>query len=203
MGLDITGYSEVELLQADTEEIGCIWEWRDHFEEEYPDSGPTTMLYMNRSFPEQSGDLVDGVYTYYNTDDAYLRVGYSFWSNIRNLLAKACGYKKANIIDIALTAPEILDDDNHWWRMRVESHPYQQSAFNKDGSNRLHYLLNFSDCEGVIDNEHCKIIYEDLLWLKGKDKENPCIDESLSVVFNKLLELFSFVANNNGVVKFH
>ena len=173
MGLDITGYSEVKLLQEDTDEIECIWEWQDQFDEDYPDSSPTTVLYMNPSFPEQCSGLVTGVYMYESTDDAQLRYGYGVWSNIRNILAKACGYKKANIIDISFTNPEILDDDNHWWRTSVERHPYQQSAFNKDGSDKLYYLLNFSDCEGIIDHEHCKIIYEDLLWLKEKDKENP------------------------------
>lgn len=203
MGLDITAYAEAKLLQEDNEDIECIHEWHDNFEKEYPDALPTEVFWINKSFPKQGEGLVGGVYMYSYCDSEGFHCSYAGWSNIRNFLAKACGYKKASVTEIALTNPSILDSDNSYWRNSVENLPYQQSAFNGKCTDRLHYLLNFSDCEGIINHQCCKTILEDLLWLKEKDKENPCLEDYTFSKFNQLIGLFSFAVNNNGIVKFH
>ena len=203
MGLDITAYSEVKLLQEKNEDIECLYTWSDDFEEEYSDAYPTTVLSINESFPRQSEGLVEGVYMYSSYDDTSFRCSYSGWSEIRNFLAKACGYKKISVTEISLVNPTILDIDSSYWRDSVEKLPYQHAAFNGKPTDRLHYLLNFSDCEGVINNRCCKTILEDLLWLKEKDKENPCLEDYTLSKLNQLISVFGFAANNNGVVEFH
>ena len=199
MGLDIRAYSEVELLEEVNEMI-YIWERIEELESE--DLSITT-FYINTHFPLQGEGIVRGVYSYKNSDSVGFRIGYSGWSLLRNSLAKSCGYPETTVSEVALTHPSILDQDNLYWRNNVENLPYQQSAFMGTSSDRLHYLLNFSDCEGVINTGCCKTIYQDLLWLKQKDKENPCIEDVFMVKFNQLIELFKFAAENNGVVKFH
>ena len=191
MGLDITSYSKVKLIQGDYEDIGCLWEWMEK------QGLGDTVLRTNESFPIQSEGLEDGIYTYENSCDTSFRCGYSGWSNIRDKLSKACGYKKANIIDISLTNPEILADEG--WKSSVEARPYQQSAFNKDGSTRLNLLLNFSDCEGIINTTCCKIIAEDLAWLE----ETKVLDEDLLAIVSDLRDMFEFAGYHEGVVQFH
>lgn len=171
MGLDITSYSKVKLVQGKNENIDCLWGW---MESEGLDG---TVLYPNKSFPIQSEGLEEGVYTFEDVCDVDFSCSYGGWSNIRNKLAKACGYNKSN----------------------VESMPYQQSAFNQDGCTRLNLLLNFSDCEGVINTTCCKIIAEDLAWLE----ENKTLDSNLAATVSDLRNMFEFAGYHNGVVEFH
>ncbi len=190
MGLDITSYSEVKLIQGESKNIDCLWEWMQNFKGDI-------VLRPNRSFSIQSEGLVNGVYTYEDSCDINFSCNYSSWSNIRNKLAKACGYRKANIIDISFTNPEILTDEV--WKASVEARPYQQSAFNQDGSTRLNLLLNFSDCEGVINTTCCKIIAEDLAWLE----ETKSLDNDLLTIVSDLRDMFEFAGYHEGVVQFH
>lgn len=190
MGLDITSYSKVGLLQGESDNIDCLWEWMDNFKGDI-------VLHPNRSFPIQSEGLVKGVYTYENICDVDFSCSYSGWSTIRDKLAKACGYNKATVADIALTNPEILTDT--YWKSSAEARPYQQAAFNQDGITRLNLLLNFSDCEGIINTTCCKIIAEDLAWLE----ENKTLDEDLGKVVSDLRDMFEFAGYHEGVVVFH
>ena len=199
MGLGITAYGEVELLE-EVNEIICVWERMEELESE---DISTTTFHINTHFPLQGEGIVRGVYSYKSSDNVGFSTSYTVWGLLRNSLAKSCGYSETTVSEVALTQPSILDQDNLWWRNNVEKMPYQQSAFMGSPSDRLHYLLNFSDCEGVINTECCKTIYQDLLWLKQKDKENPCIEDVFMVKFNQLIELFKFAAENNGVVNFH
>ena len=186
MGLDIRGYSKVKLIEgSDDEAIECKYEWADGL------SGGSwdvcTIPYLNEDFPKHSEGLVSGVYTYYSCEDGGRR-SYSGWSNFREVLAKNVGYEP-------ITPDEVPDDWDEYTKQSFLLRPYQSRVFNVE-EGTLFELINFSDCEGVINTTVCKKIYSDLqlvdhLELELRDQE----------LLYKLLEAFK-LGSDEGFVTF-
>jgi len=197
MGLAITAYANVELVKEHSEDIECLYEYL----EEKGIEG--TVLQVNKHFPLQGEGLVEGAYTY---EGAYseFRCGYGNYSELRNILSKLAGNKPITKEALLERVPE----DEHHWYLGVDGNvtkPYQWSVFNKPETSKLSRLIHFSDCEGVINNESCKLINEELGELisnmeKLIDKEVYLPWENL---IKKLYQTFKFAADNKGVVEFH
>ena len=186
MGLDIRGYSKVKLIEgSDDESIECKYEWADEL------SGGSwdvcTIPYLNEDFPKHSEDLVEGVYTFEDHAEGGSR-SYSGWSNFREVLAKNVGYEP-------ITLDEVPDDWDEYTKRSFLLNPHQSRVFNvKEGP--LFELINFSDCEGVINTTTCKKIYNDLELVDHLDLEQR--DQEL---LYKLLEAFK-LGSDDGFVTF-
>lgn len=191
MGLDIRVYTKVKLVQEQTEDIECLWEWIEKRKDEvYESQGCEvlpylTVLHSNENFPNHFNK--SGAYSYEESDNIFSRA-YSAWSRTRNELAKAVGYDEITYEE----CEEFGFDYNH-----ANHLPYQYKAWTQN-EGILHELLYFSDCEGTICNEYCKKIYEDLKIVDVTKFENNI---ELNVYY-KLLEGFKFAAENEGVVDF-
>lgn len=163
MGLSISGYSKVKLIEVSTSDnIECKYEW---MEDNNIESG--VVPYLNCDFPSHCTGLEDGVYTYEDCVDGGRR-SYSGWSNFREVLAKNVGYTP-------ITEDEIPSGWDEYTKRNFLLNPHQSRAFNVKGG-ILYELINFSDCEGVINTEMCKKIYNDLqlvdrFKLEDRDQE--------------------------------
>jgi len=104
------------------------------------------------------------------------------------VLAKNVGYEP-------ITPDEVPDDWDEYTKQSFLLRPYQSRVFNVE-EGTLFELINFSDCEGVINTTVCKKIYSDLqlvdhLELELRDQE----------LLYKLLEAFK-LGSDEGFVTF-
>ena len=164
MGLDISAYCNLTLVD-DPDDSDC-------------------RLY--KSFEYQFGDLVEGWYEGDASPHHFSR-SYSGWSAVRERLAEIAGWP-----EWGGDFPETIQDED---KIFYKHHPRQAYAqFSKSITDYadlpLLPLINFSDCEGAICNEVCKIISNQLDSLKLDDNLTP------------LADLFRWAAENDGVVVF-
>lgn len=192
MGLDLTAYADIKLIK-DSSSVECIHVYQDQVE-----LPQTVVLITNKHFTVQSEGLVDGLYSY---SDCYGDFGCSYgnWSVVRNLLSRLAGNNKARIEDYRIEKDDSslihLVDMNGNLR-----YPYQLHTFGNK-SDKLHLLINFSDCEGVINHESCVIIYNELKEFWDNAKEDLYFKD-YERQLERLFKTFEFAALNSGVVNF-
>lgn len=178
MGLCLTVYTEVELVK-DSEDVECPWEWID----EQDNSSRLTYLHANPHFPKHFNS--SGVYSFKESKTILSR-SYSGWSNLRDILAKACDYPPITLVECVARG---------WDYEEAKIRPYQSKVF-YELEGLLHELINFSDCEGTIGAELCKKIHRDLC-------DVGYIEEAIDIdAFNNLVTGFALAVDNNGVVGF-
>ncbi len=200
MGLGITVFTEVKLVQDKTEDIECLYEWAEEKEDELNETfdvkqGLTpqvslTVLEVNPHFPKQSKTLCDGVYEYKKSERVLSRA-YSGWSNVREELAKASGYLPLELTD------EDKESLGTYEVCSLASRPHQAQVYQQT-EGILWELINFSDCEGIINNVCCKKIYKDL----GENVDVNKLTEYGLRAYNELLEGFKIANDENGVMRF-
>ena len=184
MGLDITAYGKVKFVEcSDSDEIECKWAWGED-----KGLGDFTVTFINEYFPLHSEGLLSGVYTY---DDCVYggSWGYSRWSNFRNELARIAGYTP-------MTEEDSPEEWDNYTKSNFLSNPYQARVFNVEGGT-LFELINFSDCDGVINTTVCKKIYKDLLSVTP-EFEFPHQQNQ----FKSLLSAFKLASEEEGFVTF-
>lgn len=181
MGLDIRLYTEVKLAESKdkiTHEDG-MWGYVEDLECEVN----LVVLQGNEHFKNHFMGA-DGVY-YYKDHHTVISMSYGGYSRFRNALAKAAGYEKA-------TRAELYDagmDDNYPLL-------YQAKVWCQSGG-VLWELINFSDCEGVIDHSTCKKIYGDLQML-----DIALIEENYLSKYYDLMSACKVASESNGVLVF-
>lgn len=185
MGLDIRLYTGVKLVKPKSEinhEDG-VYGYMEDLERECVDVSKTVILQGNTDFPNHFiGE--DGIYSYTQYEHVLSR-SYSGYSNFRDALAKSVGYTPA-------TKEELITCGMY------DDYPlvYQAKVWATEGGT-LYELINFSDCEGVIDTSTCKKIYGDLglvdiTMLHERDLEG----------YYSLLSACKRAAETNGVLVF-
>lgn len=181
MGLDIRVYTNVKLVNSDFDD------YEDHVDN--CEEGNLTVLQPNEAFPLQGDGLIEGAYSYEKCEHILSR-SYSGWSILRDELAFAVGYTPITEFDLLGKGYDTYQKEYILMR------PYQAKAFTyKEGL--LNEILNFSDCEGIINNRCCKKIYDDLL----KVDKNLLADYSLNT-YTSLVEGFKLASTEEGVVQF-
>ena len=65
---------------------------------------------------------------------------------------------------------------------------------------KFYWLINFSDCEGYIGTDYCKILYDEFIKYEKEVKEKLSIDYHDK--YDKFKEAFK-LAFDNGLVNFH
>lgn len=172
MGLDITAYRGVQLLE--TVEDAEAWEDNYYMVDGKPE---TTYFYheylTDNPFADRAEGLTPGgVYTYQNKFDfgAGSYSGYNLW---REQLCEAVfGFK-----------PEII------WKNPT---PFINAPF--------YYLINFSDCDGIINSELSARLAKDFAdWQKTADAHSDEWFRTKYADWRKAAE----IAADNGFIKFH
>lgn len=134
----------------------------------------------NYEILDEDGEVIEPLLT---CDDGYgFRAGsYGGYGEFRRILCTAI-----NEIDLS----EMWENDN---KISIQNLPF-------------FWLLNFSDCEGYIGTDYCKILYKD--FVNNEDKFREAMKEfedygqyyiDTYLDFKNALE----VASNNGVLSFH
>ena len=148
MGLDIIAYSKVNHV----EELTDI----EEFEEKYPfnsDSGryttgegKFTFVYGNQDHPEHFAGMKQGVYSY--EDEFGYRAGsYSGYNEWR---------RRLSFMALDAPPPTVWGNPEH----------YKDKPF--------FWLINFSDCEGYIGTEKCKVLAAD--FAKWQPRADAILD---------------------------
>jgi len=193
MGLDIRAYGGVKLVKETDFNIECMWEWA----EENIEGDKFTIPFSNPYFPTQSIGISDGVYTFEDCYSQFSR-SYSGYSTLREAIAKASGVEPMTILEDSFNKPSTLDYGGSR-QSYIKTLPYlSRYWFGTDTPYTLGLLLNFSDCEGVINLVCCKMILEGLMVI---DERHPAILEHARS-FHDLKETFKFAVVNNGFVEF-
>lgn len=181
MGLDITAYSKVTLLDVsfDQEKYTAT----DNKTQQEVDFD--VVPFVNPDFPKQAEGIVDrGVYkaekNYSFRAGSYS--GYSIW---REELSKLAGYEKS-----------IADR----WGTPVARHTHG-AWLSKESDSPFLELICFSDCEGVIGSEVSKKLLKDFSDFKHIVDEMSD-DSYFKRVYNNFHEAFR-LASNDGMVEFH
>ena len=125
-------------------------------------------LWVNTDFQDHGKGLSDGFYTYEN-EHGFKAGSYSGYGNWRNQLAILAGFK----------------DSSHAWAKEEEKYPF-------------HELINFSDCEGVINSDICKKLLSDFLQFEEKAKE----DENFYYRYQQWI-IGLKLASDDGCFTFH
>ena len=134
MGLDVCVYSNIRYVDQYDDNIHA-----DIFEQ-----GGYLVTFLNvNNYPKQSEGLINnGIYSY--VDFGHWRAGsYSSYSVFRDTLAKVAGYSP---------------------RQDTEQKPYKHCLDLWEGvvtEGPFAELINFSDCEGIINTECCIKLYND------------------------------------------
>lgn len=182
MGLDIRGYSRVRLIEVSTSDnIECKYEWMDD------NNIDGVIPYLNLDFLSHCVGLQDGVYTYDTCESGGSR-SYSGWSNFREVLAKSVGY-------VPMSVKDVPNDWSEYEKTGFLLRPHQARVFNVE-EGTLFELINFSDCEGVINTEMCKKIYKDL-----QSVDHLELDERDQWLLYKLIQAFK-AGSDDGFVTF-
>lgn len=177
MGLDLTAYSKVKLVLAENaDNKDTLYD----IVEEIGD-GDFTILHVCNDFPLHEEGLVSGIYSYHKSKGCCAG-SYTGYNVLREAWAKICDYK-----------PEPFSANK----------PYTRGCWNNTNKEApLWYLINYSDCEGVINTEICQKISEDFRELLYSGKFDVLDDYHLDKT-KEIYNLFEFAARNEGVVKFH
>jgi hypothetical protein len=110
---------------------------------------------LHGDFPEQAGTLVDEGY-YQGTRQSFFRIGYGSYHSFREQLAIIAGYQKQAIPEPDFRDPDFRDKAFYWRNPHIADiyvNQLSEGAFIE--------ILCFSDCEGVIDEAHCRKLLVD------------------------------------------
>jgi len=132
----------------------------------------------NPDFPGRADDITSGWYIktgWYTAERLAPSVqwGYSGYSEFREWLARLVFPDAPPRRDLELTHPLSMDAVD-WANFRDRAFQARHPAFSlviNDPTARLHELINFSDCEGIIGYSVCKKLLSDLDSLEIP--ENP------------------------------
>lgn len=189
MGLDLTGYRNIKKIDnPPLDEDGYL---SDEVHEQ-----DMIQIRINPNYPERALSLEDKAC--YSYEDCYGNFGcaYSTYSAIRNRLAQAAGYKKTKLLKKVT-----FENQNEFKYRSILSYPYEYGAW--EAKKGLCWeLINFSDCEGVIDCSICQKIYNDLCIIEEKFKTGLDSYDWHLKLFDNLKEVFHF-GSQNGMVIFH
>lgn len=173
MGLDITAYSNLELV----EELASS----DEYEEKYSwdDDTRTTCIYRDRDYPEWGAPLKlpdgDGVIVYrINGEQMGFHAGsYSGYNRWREMLSEMAH---------GVSPRTIWESFDKW-----DDKPFVR-------------LINFSDCEGVIGSDIAKVLAKDFADFQERADQHP--DDWFRVKYADWRRAFELAAQS-GAVRFH
>lgn len=196
MGLDITAYKNIEKVEVIEHEISN--EDYTDIEIEVLNNAKTSVfkVYELSYFKEHLGSLEENSYYVYE-DDFDMRAGsYSGYGNWRNELARVVC--KVHNIEPINVDPYKKHDDNG------RDRTFSETIWNlpSDTTIPLYKFINFSDCEGFIGTEYCKIIYQELLDIENNFKEENSNNEYFIRKFDEWLIAFEY-GSENGCIQFH
>ena len=143
MGLDITAYSKITLLDAvfdaDGEPIDPATR--------QPITGDYTRAWVTSEFPGRADDIIHrGVYAY--DESLGVRAGsYSGYNRWRENLAELAGYPAVPYERVPGYSPSI-------------AHRHDAGCWRSDGG-PFYELICFSDCEGVLGTDTCRKLLGD------------------------------------------
>lgn len=178
MGLDISAYSEIKLQKQFTED----YTRHDYYEND--DNWDYTVLYNNKHFPIQYGNLIEGAYSY--DDKMEFRAGsYRGYNAWRNRLAVLAGYGSAERV---------------WQICNDYTKAQGEDSYDMPSDMPFIEIINFSDCEGVICSEIAKKLLNDFKTFDEKAKES--MDGYSYERYQSWTKAFE-LASNNGAVSFH
>ncbi|HFG7030843.1 TPA: hypothetical protein ACGIK9_003342 [Acinetobacter baumannii] len=164
-------------------------------------------------FQEYAQGLTEGkIYTFEECDEQYLGTSKDY-NNWRNMLAQALGYEKHEL-DLETWRTNLAKEMGYdrWQDARSTIHWLILSTTDLNEINRTPYLsgawqaingphwllLNYTDNTGVIGNEYCKKIYQELLEFEPKAKS---LGNFFLEKYIKMRDIFG-LAQNGGVVQF-
>lgn len=174
MGLDISAYSDLELLDAvynqEHEPIDPVTR--------LPIPGKVCELFANPSFPARFDELVEGVYRY--KDYLGFRAGsYGSYGQWRETLAQISGWPALDEAESPFRCSE-----SAW---EASAGPFWE-------------LINFSDCEGVIGPKTSAKLLDDFKKFRTQAEQHG--DEWFLRLYDAWQSAFALAALN-GAVDFH
>lgn len=182
MGLDITAYSKLEMVDvvydADGDPIDPVT--REPLG--YPDTD-LARVYVNPDFPERADGLARGYYLYGET--LGFRAGsYSYYSRWREELAGLAGY------------PESPGEG-----LLASRHPRSSGVWQSDGGGPFWELINFSDCEGAIGPETSAKLAKDFADFRER-LSREAVSFGFTEGYDNFEQAFRLAADG-GAVCFH
>lgn len=173
MGLDITAYKNIKLNLDQNFDWESDDRYRDYFK-----------AYVNPDFPKQgSGIINEGIYIF--DDITGMRAGsYSSYNDWREELAEFGNYVPV-VYEVVKGIPE------------TQNLSYQQGAVNAE-SGVFHELLNFSDCDGIINSEVSKKLYND--FVNNDSAAKLFSDDYFYAKYCEWKKCFEFASHNGAVV---
>lgn len=146
MGLDITAYKNIELNLDQNFDWESDDRYRDYFK-----------AYVNPHFPKQGVGIIDSA-IYVFDDITGMRAGsYTSYNDWREELAEFAGYKS----ELYQQIHGIAESCKLSFALGAES----------ETGGLFHELIVFSDCEGVINAEVSKKLYNDFVECDAEAKE--------------------------------
>ena len=140
-------------------------------------------VYVNPDYPDRAKNISGGL-AYKSKEKIGFRAGsYSGYSRWRNDLAKLAGYA-----------------ENSYMKHGSECQSYDKTVWDDPKPGPFMELINFSDCEGVIDNEISSKLASD--FAEFQSKANATDDEYFIQKYNDWRKAFE-LASDRGCVEFH
>lgn len=177
MGIDIIAFKNIK-------KVDCVFdidgEPIDPVTREYIDN--VTTFYKNPDFPGRADEIEDDCCYEYEDTEHFFRRSYGRYNYLRNMLAQLAGYPLRQYDD---------DYQKNIDTFCLDCWEGKEGPFSE--------LINFSDCEGVIDSKNSKKLFSD--FEKFQNKANKFQDDEFLYFYNSIRDAFK-MASDNGVVRF-
>lgn len=176
MGLDITAYKQIEIVENPKLDS-----------DGYPEDDNFMRLWANPDFPGRELPLIHKAIYTQGSDSYGFRAGsYSGYNVWRNELAKLAGYTPIEARRHDFGALELRHD----------------SAASEQGSGPFFELIHFSDCEGIIGPLVSEKLFKDFCEFEEKAKNHEsAFKERFYDLYKEWKTAFEY-GSDNGVVEF-
>ncbi|MCP3679919.1 MAG: hypothetical protein GY782_06460 [Gammaproteobacteria bacterium] len=181
MGLDVYAVTKYEIIENPTEK----------------QKDDLTKIYQPKDFEVHLGEsLSNGMYVNrIHCGESDYQSGYGNHSYFREYLAELAGYKR-----IKVKKPDYSDPDysNKDYQHRF---PHIYGMYQTDGLTIEHdfvAIIHFSDCEGVIGNELCKVLDASFDKYMDKAKVSDWFDK-----YKSMADCVKEAAESGGYLDFH
>lgn len=180
MGLDIYAYGKTVCIsnglingEPINPQTGEVWE-------DYEDG---VIPYANSHYKKQAQGIKSHEYYTYEESLQFWSTGYGFYSSWREELAKLAGYEPLPFEQIKGNPSSSIMS-------------YTEGAISKKSGPFID-LIDFSDCEGSIDSQTCKVLLEDFKKFQNKALLK---EEWFKIGYNKWINGLNMAVNEGFLI---